>query len=54
MAKQPTQTIKSIQTEMYRTDKKWYEFWRPKEYVLFIINYTDGSGRIYKAKRSKE
>lgn len=54
MSKAPKKQVKNIRMEPYRTDKKWYRLWKPKEYMLFIVDYTDGSGRIYKVKRGKD
>lgn len=54
MSKAPKKQVKNIRMEPYRADKKWYRLWKPKEYMLFIVDYTDGSGRIYKTRKGKK
>lgn len=47
MAKPPDKAVKNITTELYRDDGSENKG-VPRWYRLFIINYVDGSGQMFK------
>jgi hypothetical protein len=52
-AGRPVNPVKDIRSFLYRPERKLYQFWKPRLLRVFIIDYTDGTGRVYQAKAEK-